>query len=123
MNVPYALVLTTGVVVLIVVACVIAVALAGLLAGTLFARRKRRPEPIPDERIEKILALLGGTENVLSAAAEGGRATFALADLKKADLAAIQALGATGVTVAGKTVKALFPFYVGRLVERFPRKD
>ncbi|MDP3130481.1 MAG: hypothetical protein Q8N15_03990 [Bacillota bacterium] len=97
--------------------------LLGVLLTLAFAKRKKRPAPIPEERIERIVPLLGGPGNIRKASSEGGRAAFTLIDLKKADLTGVQELGATGIFVAGTTVKALFPFDVENLVAPFQGKD
>ncbi len=95
----------------------------GVVLAIARSKRKTKPAPIPEERVKRILALLGGPENIKKASSEGGRAAFTLVDLKKADLEGVKALGATGVFVAGTTVKALFPFDVKNLVARFQGKD
>jgi phosphotransferase system IIB component len=79
-------------------------------------RRPAKPAPLPAAAVVPLLAALGGRDNVASVRMDGGRVAFVLNNLKAADLAMLKTLGATGVFVAGATVKALFPFDAAPLV-------
>lgn len=86
-----------------------------LLSDRLYVRSSQKSRiDVNDELIMQLLLYFGGNDNVESVSFEHSRLKVELKDPKLVNLEAIQALGATGIFVAGNRLQA----FVGNDAER-----
>ncbi len=64
--------------------------------------------PMSDEKVAYVIKALGGRKNINDFGITGSRVRFTLENVKAANLESLQDAGATGVFVAGNTVKCMF---------------
>lgn len=62
-----------------------------------------------DEKVAYVIKSLGGRTNIIDFSVTGSRVSFTLDRVKAAELDNLKDAGASGVFVAGKTVKCMFP--------------
>ncbi|MFA5289505.1 MAG: hypothetical protein WC351_00510 [Candidatus Izemoplasmatales bacterium] len=67
--------------------------------------RKKKVSHIPEERIDQLIAILGGIDNISGFQPTGSRLKFELVHIKKCDFEDLKSFGANGIFVSGKFVK------------------
>ncbi|HOP56775.1 MAG TPA: hypothetical protein PLH02_04375 [Bacillota bacterium] len=87
------------------------------LANVLKKASEHKPE-IDMAKLDRIIAKLGGLENILETSGDGNRLKFTVKELKKCDLVAIKEDGVQGIFVAGKQVKFQLPEMSEALLNR-----
>lgn len=85
---------------------------------TYFRKSKAKIPVMSEEAIALVVTSLGGPANLIGSSMDGARLSFKVKNIRICDLDAIKQLGALGIFVGGNTIKLMFPFEAGALVDQ-----